>query len=84
MLAGRHHLAERRATANMGAMPVDDRDIYRSAHLWISRHGENATAKAREMVEAMRAKGDNAGAEVWSRIIVAIVELGAPPTDARH
>jgi hypothetical protein len=65
-------------------MPIDDRDIYRSAHLLISLHGENATAKVREKLDAMRQKGDNAGAEVWSRIIVAIVELGAPPTDARH
>jgi hypothetical protein len=37
-------------------MPVSDLDIARSAHQWISLHGENATAKAREMVEAMRKK----------------------------
>ena len=34
----------------------------------------------REMVEAMRAKGDEEGADTWLRIIVAISELGTPPT----
>ena len=38
-------------------------DIHRSAHLWIQTHGENATAKAREMVETMRKKGDKDGAD---------------------
>jgi hypothetical protein len=65
-------------------MPIDDFDMYRSAHLWIQLHRDAAVMKAREMVDTMRQKGDNAGAEVWLRIIVAIGELGAPPTDARH
>jgi hypothetical protein len=60
-----------------------DLDIARSAHLWIQRHGENATTKAREMVEAMRKKGDKDGADTWLRIIVAIGTLGEP-TAARH
>jgi hypothetical protein len=42
----------------------------------------SATAKAREMVEAMRRKGDEEGADTWLRIIVAIGTLGDPPTDA--
>ena len=46
--------------------------------------GEHATAKAREMVEEMRRKGDAEGADTWLRIIVAIGALGTPPTDARH
>jgi len=58
--------------------------IQRSAHLFIQLHRENATAKAREMVEEMRRKGDNEGADTWLRIIVAIGELGEPPTEARH
>jgi hypothetical protein len=36
------------------------------------------------MVEALRRRGDDAVADVWLRIIVAITELGAPPTGARH
>ena len=33
-------------------------------------------------VKTMRSKGDNEGADTWLRIIVAIGELGAPPTEA--
>ena len=65
-------------------MPVSDLDIARSAHQWIQLHRENATAKAREMVETMRKKGDEDGADTWLRIIVAITTLGEPPTAARH
>jgi hypothetical protein len=65
-------------------MPVSDLDISRSAQTFIQLHGDEATAKAREMVERMRRRGDNDGADKWLRIIVAISELGDPPTDARH
>ena len=65
-------------------MPTSDVDIHRTAHHFIQLHGDRATARAREMVEAMRRKGDNEGADTWLRIIVAIGELGEPPTDARH
>jgi hypothetical protein len=65
-------------------MPPSDHDITRTAHLWIQQHGDGATAKAREMVDQMRSKGDVDGADVWLRIIVAIGTLGTPPTDARH
>jgi hypothetical protein len=44
-------------------MPVSDLDIRRLAHLFIQLDGEQATAKAREMVEEMRRKGDNEGAD---------------------
>jgi hypothetical protein len=40
--------------------------------------------KAREMVEAMRRKGDTEGADFWLRIIVSIGTLGELPTEARH
>jgi hypothetical protein len=65
-------------------MPPSDLDINHTAHLWIQQHGGDATAKAREMVEKMRRKGDTDGADVWLRIIVAIGTLGTPPTKARH
>ena len=65
-------------------MPPSDHDITRTAHFWIQQHGDGATAKAREMVDQMRSKGDVDGADVWLRIIVAIGTLGTPPTDARH
>jgi hypothetical protein len=41
-------------------------------------------AKAREIVETMRRRGDQDGADTWLRIIVAIGEFGTPPTDTRH
>jgi hypothetical protein len=44
-------------------MPPSALDIARSAHQWPSLHRENAIAKAREMVEAMRKKGDKDGAD---------------------
>ena len=58
-----------------------DLDVAHSAHQRIRLHGDDAIAKAREMVEAMRAKGDEAGADTWLRIIVAIGELGTLQTD---
>ncbi len=65
-------------------MTVSDLGIRRSAHLWIQRHGDNAVAKAREMAEEMRKKGDAEDADTWLRIIAAITTLGTPPTNARH
>ena len=61
-----------------------DLDIHRSSHLFIQFYGDEATARAREIVEQMRRKGDNEGADTWPRIIVAIGELGDPPSDARY
>lgn len=43
-------------------MPVSDLDIARSAHPFIQLHGDEATARAREMVEQMRRRGYNDGA----------------------
>jgi hypothetical protein len=65
-------------------MSVSDFDIRHLAHLFIQLHGDEATAKAREMVEQMRRKGDQESADKWLRVIVAIGELGEPPTEARH
>jgi hypothetical protein len=65
-------------------MPVSDFDIQRTAFVFIQLHGDEATTKARDMVKQMRRKGDHDGADTWLRIIVAIGELGEPPTEARH
>jgi hypothetical protein len=65
-------------------MPVSDFAIHRCAHRVIQLCGSRATARAREIVEEMRRRGDNEGADTWLRIIVAIGELGEPPTGARH
>jgi hypothetical protein len=76
--------SSRLRAAYLCIMAVSDHDIQRSAYTWISRHGERATAKAREMVEERRRNGDHDGADTWLRIIVAITELGGPSTDVRH
>ena len=65
-------------------MTTSDFDIERLAHGWILQHGDRAIAKAREMVDDMRRKGDLDGADTWVRIVVAIGDLGTPPTYARH
>jgi hypothetical protein len=36
------------------------------------------------MVEKMRRKGDEEGADTWLRIIAVITTLGEPPTGAQH
>ena len=46
---------------------------------WFQRLGDDATARARDMVEAMRKKGDADGTDVWLRIIVAIGALAELP-----
>ena len=56
-------------------MPVSDLDITHSAHLFIQLHGADAVPTARRMVEQMRRRGDNDGADTWLRIIVAIGDL---------
>ena len=65
-------------------MPTSDHDIQRLAHQLIKRHGDKAMAKARGKVEEMRRKGSQEGADMWLRIVVAIGELGEPPTEGRH
>jgi hypothetical protein len=41
-------------------MSVSDHDIHRAAHLLIAQCGDNAVAKASEMVETMRQRGNTA------------------------
>ncbi len=68
-------------------MPFSDLFIHRFAHLFIQLHGEEATEKAQAMVEQMRGKADQEGADDWLHIIEAMRELGgvitlAPDVDA--
>ncbi len=66
-------------------MAASDHDVHRSAHQhFMQLYGDRAMANAGEMMEEMRRTGDQEGADRWLRIIVAIGELGTPPTDARH
>ena len=61
-------------------MTVSDLDILRAAHLHLERYGDQAVAKAREMVRTLKARGDNDGADTWLRIIVAIETMRQEPS----
>ena len=54
---------------------VSDSDIYRAARLHVERHGDEAVAKARDMVRNLKEGGDNEAADTGLRIIVAIEVL---------
>jgi hypothetical protein len=57
------------------AMPVSDCVIRRFAHFFVHLHCDEAAAKARDMVDQMRRKGDQDGADTWLQIILEIGEL---------
>lgn len=52
-----------------------ERDIYASAHLWISRHGPLAECEADRMIELANERGHEAGTAVWRRIACAVRTL---------
>ena len=59
---------------------TEDLDIYRSAHLYIREHGEDAAIEAAKMIDAMLAKGDLDGQRVWRRILAAIRRVAGEGT----
>ena len=54
---------------------VSDLDIYRSAHVLIREHGQDALIEAAMRADAMLEKGDLDGYAVWKRILRAVGEL---------
>ena len=50
-------------------------DIYRTAHLLIKQHGEEASIHAAMKADEMLAQGNLDGKAVWMRVIKAIEEL---------
>ncbi len=66
-------------------MPVtSDLDIYRSAHLLIERHGDDAPIEAAMRADELMEAGDMDGRAVWLRIVKAVEELQSKerPDDA--
>jgi hypothetical protein len=63
-------------------MTVSDLDVLRAAHLNLERYGDQAVAKAREMVRTLKERGNNDGADTWLRIIVAIEAMRQEPSGA--
>ena len=56
-------------------MVVSDSDIHRAARVHLGRHGNEAIAKARDMVRNLKEGGDNEAADTWLQTIVAIEVL---------
>ncbi len=54
---------------------VSDLDIWRSAHVLVKRHGEDAPINAAMRADSMLEKGDLGGYAVWRRILRAVEEL---------
>ena len=52
-----------------------DLDIYRSAHILVKQHGNEAPIHAALKADAMLEKSDLDGQRVWLRILSAIGEL---------
>lgn len=61
---------------------TSDLDIFRSAKLWLDRHGDAAISEARRRVAELQAAGQPDGADVWLRIIVALDTLTMLSTGA--
>ncbi len=56
---------------------MDPKDPYRVAKLLIDMHGEEAKDRAAQRVVDMRMIGDEVGAQVWRRVVDAVMELQA-------
>ncbi len=54
---------------------IPDLDIYRSAHVLVKCHGQDAPIEAAMRADAMLEKGDLGGYAAWKRILRAVEEL---------
>ncbi len=54
---------------------IPDIDIYRSAHVLVKHHGQDAPIEAAMRADAMLDKGDLDGYAVWKRVLKAVEEL---------
>ena len=63
----------------------DEIDIYRSAHLLIEQHGDDASIHAARKADACLEGGDLDGKAVWMGVIRAIKEIldRRPPSDGQ-
>ncbi len=58
---------------------MNEIDLWRSAHLLIKQHGEDAGFVAAQEADALLAKGDTDGFHAWVRIGRAIKDLNRFP-----
>ncbi len=54
---------------------IPDIDIFRSAHLLVKHHGQDAPIEAAMRADAMLEAGDLDGYAVWKRVLRAVEEL---------
>ena len=54
---------------------TSDLDIYRSAHVLVRHHGEDAPIHAAMRADTLLEAGDLDGLAVWKRIVRAVEEL---------
>ena len=60
-------------------------DVYRSANILVTQHGEDAPIHAAMRVDAMLDKGDLDGLAVWMQVLKAVNELlSKEPEGAVH
>ena len=55
---------------------MEDIDVWRSAHHYMKRYGDDAAVRAAMRADKLLAAGDTEGFQVWQRIVAAIGELG--------
>ncbi len=54
---------------------ISDLDIYRTAKLFIDKHGDEAPIHAAMKADAMLERGDMEGAGTWRWVVKAVEEL---------
>ncbi len=64
---------------------TSDLDIYRTAKLFVDKHGAEAPIHAAMQADAMLERGDMDGKAVWLRVVKAVEELlrKCPPAGAK-
>jgi hypothetical protein len=66
---------------------MDEIDIWRSAHLFIEKHGEDAALFAAMRADALLEESDPEGCRAWQRIQLAIISLqqkALHPGESQH
>ncbi len=54
---------------------IPDLDIYRSAHVLVKQHGQDAPLEAAQRADALLDEGDMDGLAIWQRITAAVEAL---------
>jgi hypothetical protein len=81
MTIGQHFpvpAAMRKTDVDLHGGDISDADIARAAQFWREFYGGDALAEARNVVLALREKGDLRAADRWLRLIIAIEQQTRP------